>query len=229
MKIAFPVLAVACALLLGACGPSHHLAEYSLANQTVMFQSSAAPDVTFVRVNIANPAPGRNVVVDIVAGAGSDILSAEAQDKVSRAVNPDGLAAAVSQGVERAIVMYIGGKPSGAFVADAPFVMDTRLLSCEVHSDAGGLSLYVEAASSLIDRATGREIWDTRENAHVPVQRTPAGIVGPPAAGTATSIFNAVEFFRLSDKEIQDALLAAAQEAGRRIGMELREDYSSSR
>ena len=74
-----------------------------------------------------------------------------------------------------------------------------------------------------------RQVWNYSERHSVALRSTPGGVVPVPGVGTAVSVLNAVEFFRMSEKEIQDAVLDAAGRVGDAIGRELREDYSDSR
>lgn len=68
-----PLLAV---VLCAGCS-TNHLAEYTLARQPFLYQTSVASDVGMVYMRVANPATG-SAVADILVNAGSDILSAEA-------------------------------------------------------------------------------------------------------------------------------------------------------
>jgi len=217
------------AFMLFASCSTHKLALYEFRDSGFMYRSIADPAANFVRLNIASPDGGTSAIVAAVADIGSDILSGEAREKLNRAARPEGIAAAVASGVERTVNTYMGGKTASSLEQDPRFVGETVLLGCEFRSLPEGLFLYVDAVTALIDRSTGEDIWKNRESTSMDIKNTPAGAIPVPGIRTAVSIYNAVEFFKLSEKEIQDAILDAARRVGEKMARKLRGDYASSR
>lgn len=220
--------ALAALALLSACGPSHQLARYDFAGKEFMFRPVVASDASRVRIDIENPTPGGTVGA-IVAGIGSDVLSGGAESKLHNAVRPIGVASAINSGVQRTVETYLSGTGVDAAGERTDFVVETVLRQCDVVSRATGVFLRVEALCMLIDRRTGEEIWDEAEAVTSTITFTPSGAVPVPGVATAASVVNAVRFFAMSEKEIQDAVLAAATDVGEVIGRRLREDYAGSR
>ncbi|MDH7514617.1 MAG: hypothetical protein QHI48_01900 [Bacteroidota bacterium] len=224
LSMPFALFIIVCA----GCS-SHHLEKYDFQGAGFLYRSTADPAAGMVHIHIEGFTDTPHPVVAAAAGIGSNILSEEARQKLDRAVRPAGVAAAVAKGVERTVNTYMGGRTVPALEDDPRFIVETVLRSCEIRSLASGLFLHVSAKSTIIDRATGRCIWDEVEASSVPLRYTPGGDVPVALVRTAASIYNAVEFFKLTEGEIQDAVLEAAGRVGDRIGEELRDDYADSR
>jgi hypothetical protein len=221
-------LFVLLACIIGGCGHTNNLKDYKLAGSVAKYVSIVEPDASRVRIHIDNPIPGAHPVTDILVSAGSDVLSAEAQAKIDRAVRPTGVAAAVAKGIESMLDTYCSVRQPAGREDEPAFIVETRLLKCELHSTSSGIMLSVGAETSIIDRGTARTIWKDGADGHVPIRRTASPAPGYPGAATATSVINAIEFFKLTDEEIQDLIAATAEQAGRRIGESFRKDYSES-
>ena len=190
------------------------------------YTTEVDPEATRVELNIESPTPGKATVVDVLAGVSSGVLSSEASAKLNRAVNPAGIAASVSMGFEKVIAMYFKARPVPA-VSDHPaFIVNTRLKECSLRSASGGIELCLKTQVEITDAATGKMAWRNCEESYFPIKSTPAGTVPIPVLGTAISIYNATEFFKLSDKEIQDVILEGAEDSGTSHGKRLRRDYA---
>ncbi|MBL0173969.1 MAG: hypothetical protein IPP94_01685 [Ignavibacteria bacterium] len=211
------------------CGHTNELAKVDVTGATFLYQPLVESGSSVVRLRISDPAPGRNPVVEAIATVGSEVLSGEAQEKLNRAVRPVGVATAVAASIEKTVTTYLRGRTVSSVGDDPAFIVETLLHECDITSSATGLHLHVKASSTIVDRRSGKTVWDYSERHSVALRSTPGGVVPVPGVGTAVSVLNAVEFFRMSEKEIQDAVLDAAGRVGDAIGRELREDYSASR
>jgi len=212
------------------CAHTNELANYQMAGKNIMFSSRVDPGAMRVDVSLTNPKAGeKNVVADILTGATSEILSAEAQKKIDAAVKPQGIAAAISDGLEKSAVTYLRSVPVSTIADDPMFITETVLRSCTINSSSGGISLGVRAETSMFDRSSGKIVWQYASSESVPLRRSSAAYLTPREVQTASSIYNATEFFRLSEKEIQDTIMDVARGVGRKLGDMLREDYSESR
>lgn len=215
--------------LAGGCGHTNKLAGVDMSGAPFFYQTFVEANATMVRVHVSDPLPGGNPVTDVLARVGSEVLSGGAQEKMNRAVRPSGIAQAVSESVERTVSMYLRGRSVPAVTDDPAFVVETTLRQCDVNSGSHGVSLHVEATTLIIDRRNGRTIWEYSEGRSVDLRSTPGGVAPVPGVRTAVSVLNAVEFFRMPEKDMQDAVLDAAARVGEEIGRELRENYSDTR
>ena len=216
------------AILISACCHTNNFSDYNVNGEKLLFTYAVEPGATGVRLDISSPAPGANIVTDILTGAGSDILTGEAQKKLDNAVRPEGIAAAVTQGLEKVLSTQLTVTP--ATKADNPdFMVETVLEECSIFSGSTGLGLRIKAQTEIIHRPTGKRVWRDCMTQEATIRHTPVGAIPIPGVGTAASIYNASEFFRLSEKEIQDVILSAAEDAGRNLGQSVRKDYGKSR
>jgi hypothetical protein len=227
-RLSFLVL-VTITVLAGGCGHTNELAGVDMSGAAFYYAPFVEAGASMVRVHISDPLPGKNPVTDVLARVGSEVLSGEAQEKMNRAVRPIGVAQAVSSGVERTVVTYLRGRTVPAVSDNPAFVVETTLRECDVRSASHGLFLHVKATSIIIDRRNAKTIWEYSDGQSVALRSTPGGVAPLPGVGTAVSVLNAVEFFSMSEKEMQDAVLDAAARVGEELGRELRENYSASR
>jgi len=208
----YPFTFVALACIVSACCHTNNLKDFTIIDRGWCYQTEVDPEATKVDLNIDSPAPGKNAVVDVLAGVSSGVLSSEASEKLNRAVNPTGIAAAISMGFEKVVAMYFKARTVPT-VSDHPaFIVNTRIKECSLHSGSGGIELCLKTQIEITDAATAKTVWRNCEDSYFPIKRTPAGTVPIPVLGTAISIYNATEFFKLPDKEIQDIILDAAED-----------------
>lgn len=216
------------AMFFAACCHTNNLSHYAWNGEKLLFTYAVEPGASRVRLNIDSPTPGTSPVADILTGAGSEILSGEAQKKLDNAVRPTGIAAAVTEGIEKALTTQLNVRP-GTREDQPDFIVETLLEECSIFSGSVGLGLHIKAQTEIIHRPTGKRVWRDCVSEDAMIRHTPLGGIPIPGVGTAASIYNAAEFFKLSEKEIQDVVLSAAEETGRIMAQSIREDYGTSR
>jgi hypothetical protein len=224
MKKCHMFIAVLVASIFTACCHTNNLKEYPISDRSFYFMTEVDPGATKVELNIDSPAPGRSAVIDVLADVGSGVLSSEASEKLNRAINPLGIAAAVSSGFEKVLTTHYKARAVIGRSDNPAFLVNTRLKECSLHSGSGGIELCIKSQAEITDAATGKTVWRDCEDNYVPVKRTPVGTVPIPVLGTAMSVYNASEFFKLSDHDIQDIILDAAENVGTNFGKSLRHD-----
>jgi hypothetical protein len=145
-----------------ACGRGHHLGEYDFSNRSMAL------------VVIAPPAPGlltpgwglneSNDVVGAVIRAGSkvarDVEGRRARARLDSATSRVSMADTLARRTLDRTSRYLGLRPVPA-TADADFLIEVHMRDYGV--DARGESaayLYTNAEAVLLDRRTGREIWN---------------------------------------------------------------------
>jgi hypothetical protein len=220
------LIAIALACIFSACCHTNNLKDFTIMDRTYSYLTEVDAEATKVDLNIDSPAPGVHPVVDVLAGVSSGVLSSEASEKLNRAVNPAGIAASISMGFEKVVSTYFHARTIPTPSDHPAFLVNTRLKECSLHSGSGGIELCLKTQLEITDAATAKTVWRNCEESYYPIKQTPAGTVPIPVLGTAISIYNATEFFKLSDKEIQDIILAAAEDSGTSHGKILRHDYA---
>ena len=145
-----------------ACGGGHHLAEYPFASRTlaVVYVAPPAPVLLTSYYDLTN---SRNAV-EAVVRAGADAAkeregrraSARLDSATSRVNIPDVLAQRTLERASR----YLGTRPiRDEQVAD--YLMEVRMERFGINAKADEAAyLFTYAEAVLIDRRTGREIWN---------------------------------------------------------------------
>lgn len=221
------LLLCTCAALLALTScRTNDIARYPVRDQVILYRTSVAGDAADAHLHITGPSsnPVGNIFTDIGAG----IAGMEARSKLSRAVVPDSLGKGLASGIQDVLRTYFGAR-TAVSPADSPaYIVEITLEKYQVHSGEYGLYARVEGEAKMYQTGTGRLLWETDESASVPLSRG-GGYHGQRSiAGTAMSIFHASELLNMSDEELRNVLIRAAEEAGRIIGDQLREDIADN-
>lgn len=212
------------ALILTACGHTNNLAKFNIAGKSAIYRTTMAADAASA-LTIIEP-PNDNTVVGIATTIGSVIVGSEARKKLERALNPDSLAQAVGFGMRQATADYLNIRPVNDWTENPDLIIETTLTDCKLFSSSIGLAIKVRGESRMIERGTGRLIWENSESHVVPLSQTYLAGLAPRAISSGASIFNAIQLLNLSSDEIRKVVHGAANEAGREIGETLREDVA---
>lgn len=153
------------AALFAGCGNKHHLAEYRFASRTlaVVYIAPAAPELLTAHYDVrgTNSVAGAvDAVVRSGAGVAREREARRATARLDSAVARVDIPAVLAQRTLERASRYLGTRP----VTDAG-AADYLL---EVHMERFGINakgdeatyLFTFAEAVLLDRRTGREIWD---------------------------------------------------------------------
>ena len=161
----FPLVAAAALLLAAsACGGArHHLNEYTFADQTMAL------------VVLDTPAPGlitggynlrTEDVVELAGRIGSkvvkDVEARRARARMDSATARMRLTDSLAKRALERTSRYLGVRPArSAAVADFLLEIHMRNYGLDA-SGSGAAALYTNAEAVLLDRRTGREIWNVK-------------------------------------------------------------------
>jgi len=197
------VAAVALAASLVSCGGGHHLAEYPFASRTlaVVYIAPPAPELLtsyYDLTNSQNP-------VEAVVRAGADV----AREKEGRRANARldsasariDIPAILAQRTLQRASRYLGTRP----ITDenqADYLMEVRMERFGINAKADEAAyLFTYAEAVLLDRRTGREIWNI--NVHGRDRLTPYVQSTSPIPG---SVITASTLGSVSVAQFQGAL-----------------------
>ncbi|MBS1911971.1 MAG: hypothetical protein JST22_08305 [Bacteroidetes bacterium] len=223
MKSLSPLACLA-ALLLAACGHTNNLAKYNISGKSAIYRTTMAADAASA-LTIIEP-PNDNTAIGIATTIGSVIVGSEAQKKLERALNPDSLAQSVGLGMRQATSDYLNIRAVNDWTENPDLIIETTLTDCKLLSSSIGLAIKVRGDSRVIERGTGRLIWENSESHVVPLSETYLAGLAPRPVASGASIFNAIQLLNLSSEEIRKVVNSAATEAGREIGETLRQDVA---
>ena len=158
------MLAAVVPLLLSAAacgGARHHLGEYDFADRSLAL------------VVLGTPAPGlvtgsfdlrSTDIVEVVTKAGSkvakDVEARRARARMDSATARMRLGDSLAKRTLDRASRYLGVRPT-ASSADADYLLEVHMRKYGLDvSGSGSASLYTNAEAVLLDRRTGREIWN---------------------------------------------------------------------
>jgi hypothetical protein len=157
-----PIAGAIAFLALAACGGKHHLDEYTFAGRSLALVVIAPPAPGLLgggyRVRVSDDVVG--AVVQAGATVAKDVEARRARARLDSATSRIGLADALARRTLERASRYLGMQPA-ASPADADFLLEVHMRSFGI--DARGhraASLYTNAEAVLLDRRTGREIWN---------------------------------------------------------------------
>lgn len=221
-----PLAGMIAALALMACGPKHHLDEYTFAGRKMAL------------VVIAPPAPGLlesgyrvraddgivGTVVQAGATAAKNAEAGRARTRLDSATSRAALADALARRTVERASRYLGMQPVQE-TGDADFLLEVHMRSYGIDvRGRGAATLYTNAEVVLLDRRTGREIWNTRVRG---TDRLTPRVWG--ADRLPGTIITAGTLHTVTVADFQDALDQLVQLSSNVIADELRESLRDAR
>lgn len=214
-------LAGACAIVatLAACGGGHHLAEYPFASRTlaVVYIAPPPPELLTSYYDLSN---SQNAVVAVVR-AGADVArereGRRANARLDSASARIDIPAVLAQRTLERVSRYLGTR-SVADETQADYLMEVRMERFGINAKADEAAyLFTYAEAVLLDRRTGREIWNV--NIHGRDRLTPYVQSSSPIPG---SVITASTLGSVSVTDFQGALNQLMDYSSNLITNELR-------
>jgi hypothetical protein len=222
MKIQFRLLMALCGCFVVSCAHTNNLKQYNLEKAPVEFTHRISGNAARGNSNISSGSSGIAGVIDVVGNAAFSDGVAEKLDRVAR---PEMLATYISDHMQKMSVSYLKSIPEQS--ANASYVFETELSSYQLQCSGSGITVYAEAYCRLLDRNTGKIVWDDCESESVSLRKNVAGAIlsGTPI-GAAVGVVNCSQLLDMSDDELRRALERAAGEVAYQIAETLREDVA---
>ena len=221
------LIAAAVPLLLtsAACGPKHHLKEYQFAEKSIAFVYIAPPAPTLYSSGVDIDAADHPVTAVLKAGtaAAKEMEARKARTKLDSALRRVDFASTLTLKTLERASRYLGTRPVPS-PEEADYILEVhmRRLGIDV-SEQDAAYLFTNAETVLIDRRTGREIWDVTVRGTDRLTPSVSGADGVPGgiitAGTLHSVtvkdfeHALSELAVLSSNVIADALRSALRDA----------------
>lgn len=198
-------LVLAGAALLIACGPNHHLAEYPFASRTlaVVYITPPAP-VLLTAVYDVRGTTTRDAIDAVVragTGAAREREARRAASRLDSATLRVDIPTALAQRTLERASRYLGTR-SVTDAATADYLMEVQLERFGINAKADHAAyLFTFAEAVLLDRRTGREIWNV--TIHGRDRLTPLVVASTGIPGT---VVTAATLGQVSVAEFQLAL-----------------------
>lgn len=208
-------------IALPACAGHHHLGDYTFAERSmaVVVLSSPAPGLLTSGYNLRADDDPLAAVLRAGTSAAKDVEARRARARLDSATARVGPTGDLAQRTLERTSRYLGTRPVTS-TNDADFLLEVRMKNFGL--DARGSSsayLYTNAEAVLLDRRTGREIWNV--SVHGTDRLTPRvrGTADVPGAG---DIIAAGSLATMSVADFQDALQQLAVLSSNVVADELR-------
>ncbi|HJQ11780.1 MAG TPA: hypothetical protein VJ840_12205 [Gemmatimonadaceae bacterium] len=173
-SLAFRAVSVAsiCASLV-ACGGGHHLAEYPFASRTlaVVYLAPPAPELLTSYYDLSNSQNPLEAVVRGAADVAREREGRRAKARLDSAASRIDIPTVLAQRTLQRASRYLGTRPV-TDESQADYLMEVRLERFGINAKADEATyLFTFAEAVLIDRRSGREIWNV--NVHGRDRLTP--------------------------------------------------------
>ncbi len=240
-KLWQPIVLAAAAIVV-SCSHLNELAHYKLDGATIMFAEELASDMGQVNVCYASVESSESdddddgsdateAALTIAGSVGKALLRQGAEDKLRRAAKPDKVVQGLSAGVEMTLLKYGRIRVSEVLNDKVAFIVITTLDKLELRSSPSGIQLRVSATTAMIDRKSGKTIWQNCE-AHTKALRRHSTGNNKPVSATAKTIADALQLadlLSLSESEMADAIADASRAVGQLMATTLRKDVTRAR
>lgn len=152
---------------LAGCGAKHHLSRYDFAGRTLAIVH-VAPSSGDLRLGTFSAAAADNPAGALIAAGSRLAVEVEARrirSRLDSAATRIGVGVRLADRTAERTSMYLGAQRVQGLAA-ADYVLDMRVLSFGVSARnwQSAARLYLEADVTLVDTATGTEIWTTHVN-----------------------------------------------------------------
>lgn len=132
---------------------------------------------------------------------------------------------AISTGIEKTLVQYMNIGVENDFKGEYDFIVTTTLEELALKSGSYGVYISASAMCTITSRKDGKIVWQQSESESVQLRRTSTNSKDSDLIKNITQISSLAS---LSDEEIKNAISNAANEVGRAIANDLREDISET-
>jgi hypothetical protein len=206
---------------LPACAGHHHLGDYAFTERSmaVVVVSPPAPSLLTSGYNLRADDDPVTAVLRAGTSAAKDVEARRARARLDSATARVGATGDLAQRTLERTSRYLGTRPV-ASANDADFLLEVRMKSFGL--DARGQSsayLYTNAEAVLLDRRTGREIWNVAVHGTDRLTPRVRGTADVPGAG---AIIAAGSLASMSVADFQDALHQLAELSSNVVADELR-------
>ncbi len=223
-------------LLFISCSHTNNLHKYDLTNKRFYFESMVSSDAGRVDIIYSSKPVNKEedkskfgeVILDLAQIIGTSILTAEVENKLIKAANPEEISARVSEGIKEIILKHIDIIPVNKIDANTEFLVTTILDECRILSTQYNVNLHLKVTSSITERNTGDLVWENSESLSVPLRRRFIPNVEESTGKRITDVAQAAELATLSEEEIKDAINRASVDIGRLFADTFRKDLAKA-
>jgi hypothetical protein len=223
------------AVICSGCGHLNQLRSVNIRNSVVLSDFHAVGDAARGIVCLGNLSARPLIkdssgvigqIINTVGSIGGAIASSSVESKIARSSSPDSLAWAVASGFGKSLERYASVRFTSSVTDKSDFIAETLLERYELSSSQFGIYATVCVTSRIIERATGKKIWQNSETKTIPLSNVHPATIFSPIGRSVGGVINMVQILSMSDDEVRNVLYAAASDTGWKMGETLRVDIS---
>ncbi|MFI5257079.1 MAG: hypothetical protein ACHQRK_07440 [Gemmatimonadales bacterium] len=209
-------------VLLGAvaCGGHNHLGEYDFAQRSmaVVIVSPPAPGLLTGGYDVSASDAAVAAVLKAGSTVAKDVEARRASARLDSATARVGVTGDLAQRTLERTSRYLGTRPVTS-ANDADFLLEVHMRSFGLDARSENPYLYTNAEAVLLDRRTGREIWNIKVHGTDRLTPRVRGAGQVPGAG---AIIAAGMLRTMTVQDFQDALQQLADLSSNLMADELR-------
>lgn len=214
------------ALFFAGCGGGHHLAEYPFASRTlaVVYIAPPRPELLTGYYDVRNAENVVDAVVRTGAGVAREREARRASARLDSASTRVDIPALLAQRTLARASRYLGTTP----VADAEgadYILEVQMTRYGINArDENAAYLFTFAETVLLDRRTGREIWNVKVHGR---DRLTPFVVG--SSAIPGSVITAATLGSVTVANFKEALNQLAESSSNVVTNELRAALRAAR
>lgn len=167
-----------------------------------------------------------DAIGSIGASIGKSLTENEVRQKLNRNSDPKMVLDAISAGIEKTLVQYMNIAVENNYQEQYDYIVTTTLEELALKSGSYGAYISASAICTITSRKDGKIVWQQSETETVQLRRT---TVNSKDSDVVKNIMQISALASLSDDEIKNAIMNAANEVGRSIANDLRDDISKAK
>ncbi|MCO5249844.1 MAG: hypothetical protein M9949_00290 [Candidatus Kapabacteria bacterium] len=213
---------------------TNNLENYDLNRKKIYFEEVVSANARQVDIMYDEGPPTKEkkstgeTIANIAVSVSSIFVGSELENKLMRAVNPDSIAYAVSDGVGSTLRKYLMVEPVWDLEDDAEFVAVTTIEEIQLHSTSGSIYIKVQARTQITSRNDGGVVWENTESESYPL-RNYYGAEETAMGRTLKNVLQTTELASLSEDQLRNAINDAATRVGINMAETLRKDIAKSK
>lgn len=203
-----------------ACGGHHHLGEYDFAQRSmaVVIVAPPAPDLLTGGYDVRASDDAVQAVLKAGTTAAKDVEARRARARLDSATAVVGVTGDLARRTLERASRYLGTRPVTS-ANDADFLLEVHMRNFGLDARSQSAYLYTNAEAVLLDRRTGREIWNIKVHGTDRLTPRVRGAGQLPGAG---AIIAAGMLRTMTVQDFQDALQQLADLSSNLMADELR-------
>lgn len=219
-------------LLFWGCSHTNELGKYDVRGKSALFNTNVEPQARTIEITRTSSSDKddkkkkKKNVIEAIAEIGTEILSANKESDIKNWVDTYEVVNHISDGLQDALETYVDIKPVTGKKRKPDFIVEMDLTNCELKVNESSVYLNMRCTSKMVERVSGDVVWENYEYVNERLSYDYSS--SKKKNRTESNVITALKLASLSEREIDQAIHYAAEEAGRKMAETFREDLSEA-